>query len=64
MTSMVMTAILVFGVATYRDVQEGRRELNFSEWQNGSREGLKPAEIKEQIAAGKMPPWQYRLVHD
>lgn len=47
----------------YRDVEEGRRELNFSEWQGGTREGEKPAEIREQIEKGEMPPALYRMMH-
>lgn len=47
----------------YQDVQEGRSELNFSEWQDGKREGEKTAKIRDQIAEGEMPPLQYRLVH-
>ncbi len=52
-----------FSWLIYRDVQEGRKELNFSEWQGGRKEGEKTAKIREQIAGGEMPPWQYRLVH-
>lgn len=47
----------------YRDVREGRGELNFSEWRDGAREGEKTAEIRKQIEGGEMPPIQYRLVH-
>ncbi len=47
----------------YWDVQEGRKELNFSEWQDGRREGEKESEIREQIAKGEMPPLLYRLIH-
>lgn len=47
----------------YRDVEEGRRELNFSAWQGGRREGEQPKEIREQIEKGEMPPAQYLLVH-
>ncbi len=52
-----------FSWLIYRDVQEGRREVNFSDWQDGRRDGEKSKEIREQIAGGEMPPWQYRLVH-
>ncbi len=57
------TLVAPFSWLIYRDVQDGRKELNFSEWQDGSREGEKPAEIRDQIAGGEMPPLQYRLVH-
>jgi hypothetical protein len=46
-----------------RDVSEGRRELNFTEWQGGRREGEKASEIREQIEKGEMPPIPYRLMH-
>lgn len=52
-----------FSWLVYRDVEEGRRELNFSEWQGGSRKGEKPAEIREQIDKGEMPPALYRMIH-
>lgn len=47
----------------YNDVAEGREILNFSDWQNGRREGEKADEISEEIEEGKMPPFQYRLAH-
>ncbi len=52
-----------FSWLVYRDVREGREELNFSDWRGGRREGEKTMEIRKQIAGGEMPPWQYRLVH-
>lgn len=45
------------------DVQEGRKELNFSDWQDGRLEGESPAKVSKQIRNGKMPPWQYRIAH-
>ena len=45
------------------DVHEGRKELNFSAWDNGRREGESPAKISKQIKQGAMPPWQYRIAH-
>jgi hypothetical protein len=47
----------------YKDVDSGRRVLNFSEWQDGRREGENAAKIKEEIAEGEMPPLMYRLMH-
>jgi hypothetical protein len=41
-----------------RDVDEGRRSLNFSEWGNTETE-----EIGETVAEGEMPPMQYLLLH-
>ena len=42
-----------------RDVDEGREELNFSEW-NRPQEG---EEAAETVRDGSMPPWQYLLTH-
>jgi len=47
----------------YRDVDAGRKVLNFSEWQDGRREGENAAKINEEIAEGEMPPFMYRLAH-
>ena len=44
----------------YRDVEEGRRELNFSEWGKGRAE---VDEIIEVVQEGEMPPFQYWLFH-
>jgi mono/diheme cytochrome c family protein len=50
----------------YRDVQEGRSRLNFSEWpanmsaQAGAFIGNEAAEL---VTSGEMPPLQYRLAH-
>jgi hypothetical protein len=44
----------------YRDVQEGRSKLNFSEW---GRDDQEVEEIGEVIAKGEMPPPQYLLTH-
>ncbi len=42
------------------DVDEGRRELNFSEWDQPQREARKAAET---VREGKMPRWYYVLLH-
>ena len=42
-----------------KDVDEGREELNFSEW-NRPQEG---DEASETVTDGSMPPWQYLLTH-
>jgi hypothetical protein len=47
----------------YRDVDAGRKVLNFSEWQDGRREGENAAKINAEIAEGEMPPLVYRLIH-
>jgi mono/diheme cytochrome c family protein len=43
-----------------RDVDEGRRHLNFSEW--GQHEA-EIGEITRVINEGEMPPWYFRLIH-
>jgi mono/diheme cytochrome c family protein len=39
-----------------RDVDEGRRTLNFSEWDRPQKEARESA---EQVQKGTMPPWYY-----
>jgi hypothetical protein len=39
-----------------RDVEEGRRELNYSEWDRGQREARESA---KSVRSGDMPPWFY-----
>ena len=41
-----------------RDVAEGRRHLNFSEWR-----GAEPEELQEVVMEGEMPPALYLLMH-
>lgn len=43
------------------DVHEGRRELNFSVWDEYShaKRQKKLHEIQEEVASGAMPPWYY-----
>ncbi len=43
-----------------RDVEQGRRRLNFSEW-NGSSRGAR--EAVREIQRGQMPQWYYVLIH-
>ena len=45
---------------TQHDVDEGRGKLNFSTWDQPSREARDAAEI---VREGEMPPLQYRLIH-
>ena len=42
------------------DVDEGRRELNFSEWDLRQKHAGKAA---REVEKGSMPPWPYRLSH-
>jgi hypothetical protein len=39
---------------TQRDVAEGRRKLNFSEWDRGQKEAR---ESGKTVRKGTMPPW-------
>jgi hypothetical protein len=50
---------------TAHDVKEGRRELNFSAWNQftGARRARKFKEIVEQIEQQKMPQWYYLVLH-
>ena len=41
-----------------RDVDEGRAELNFSEWDQPQDEG---GEAAESLREGEMPPWFYTI---
>lgn len=41
------------------DVEEGRSQLNFSEWNRGQ-EGDDVAEVVQE---GEMPPWYYTILH-
>lgn len=43
-----------------RDVEEGRRALNYSEW---TRPQPEAAESAEETAEGEMPPAAYLLIH-
>ena len=43
-----------------RDVEEGRRALNFSEWGTAGRRAFEAAEI---VAEGEMPPFYYAFMH-
>jgi hypothetical protein len=43
-----------------RDVNEGRRHLNFSEWDHPQRHAK---DVAEMVKEGEMPPWFYRPMH-
>ena len=47
----------------YRDVLEGREQLNYSEWGSQRGEGAEPGEAAEKISSGEMPPFYYLLTH-
>lgn len=45
-----------------KDVNDGRKHLNFSEW-DINKENKYKEEIWEEIREEKMPPWQYKIMH-
>jgi len=45
------------------DVDKGRSELNFSDWQNGARQAERADKMCSEISEGEMPPLAYRLAH-
>ncbi len=49
-----------FSWLVYRDVEDGREHLNFSEWDTPQADA---AEILNAVQGGSMPPRQYTLVH-
>jgi len=47
-----------------KDVNEGRENLNFSEWGNYTNKTEKiKEEIWEEVREERMPPWMYRVSH-
>lgn len=59
------TGIAPISLLIARDVQEGRRELNFSTWDryDERRKARKLNEIVKEVEKGTMPPWYYVPVH-
>ena len=47
----------------YFDVVAARKKLNFSDWQNGRREGEDEKAIAHEVGKGEMPPLRYVLAH-
>lgn len=56
------TKVAPMSFLTAKDVNDGRRHLNFSEW-DGNNESKYKEEIWEEIRDEKMPPWQYKIMH-
>jgi heme-binding protein len=48
-----------------RDVHQGRKELNYSEWNllDAQRQAKKLKESRDEVVDGDMPPWYYRAIH-
>ena len=51
-----------FSFLIKNDVYDGRRALNFSEWDRPQR-GARPQSVDRRIQRGSMPPWHYMLMH-
>ena len=47
--------------ALARDIKDGRKALNFSEWNRPQDTDL--SAVVETLKEGEMPPWYYRMVH-
>ena len=47
------------------DVEEGREHLNFSEWESypESKQHNTMEDILDEVTAGDMPLWEYRILH-
>jgi hypothetical protein len=58
------TEIAPLSFLTVKDVNEGRENLNFSEW---GKFAMKSDQVKdeiwEEVREEQMPPWMYRVVH-
>ncbi len=47
-----------------KDVEDGRKHLNFSEWGNYTNKTQKmKEEIWDEVREEQMPPWQYKIFH-
>lgn len=58
------TKVAPVSFLTVKDVNDGRKELNFSEWGNYTNKTKKVMdEIWEEVREEQMPPWQYRVLH-
>jgi hypothetical protein len=58
------TNIAPMSFLSVKDVNEGRKHLNFSEWGNyTSKIDQVKDEIWEEVREEQMPPWMYRVVH-
>jgi hypothetical protein len=49
----------------HRDVVEGRRKMNFSEWESlpADKRAKKQRKCGGEVAEGEMPPWFYMPLH-
>lgn len=58
------TKVAPMSFLAVKDVNDGRKHLNFSEWGSYTNKTEKIMdEIWEEVREERMPPWQYRVVH-
>lgn len=58
------TKIAPVSFLTASDVYDGRKHLNFSDWNKYAGNFAKVKEkIWEEVREENMPPWQYRIMH-
>jgi hypothetical protein len=61
------TAVAPASWIIHRDVDEGRKRLNFSSWGDYADDpgtlSQKLDEIAKAVSAGEMAPWYYRMLH-
>lgn len=58
------TKIAPVSFLTASDVGDGRKHLNFSDWNKYANKFAKvKEEIWEEVREENMPPWQYRIFH-
>ena len=56
------TKVAPISFLAVKDVNDGRKYLNFSEWDLNKEAKIKE-EIWDEIREEKMPPWQYKVFH-
>ena len=58
------TKVAPMSFLTVKDVEDGRKHLNFSEWGSyNTKMGQIKEEIWEEVREEQMPPWMYRVSH-
>lgn len=58
------TKVAPMSFLAVKDVNDGRKHLNFSEWGSYTDKTDKVMdEIWEEVREEQMPPWQYRVLH-
>jgi hypothetical protein len=59
------TQVAPVSFLVYRDVVDGRRHLNFSEWASipAEKRAKKQKRVGKEVTGGDMPPWFYLPMH-